>query len=324
MSQGISRLRSKASLRALCQETTLLASDLIAPIFCHLDSQNQAISALPGQFHYAIEHVADYAQSLWDSGIQAVILFGLSDHHDANGSSSYHQDGAIQQALRAIRAQCPDLTLITDVCLCAYTSHGHCGVLDDHDMIDQLATQEILGKIAQSHAQAGADIVAPSGMVDHMVSAIRHALDEAKFYRVGIMSYSCKYASQFYGPFRSASGCQLKSNRLSYQMNPGNWKEAIHEATLDVGESADFLMVKPAGHYLDIIARLNDQFDVPIVAYQVSGEYAMLYHGASAGALTFEPALYEALLSIKRAGASQIITYGAKQVLDWMQTEHMK
>jgi porphobilinogen synthase len=262
-----------------------------------------------------VEKLAEEAKAVSDLGIPAVLLFGLPQKKDETGSEAAHPKGAVQQAVRQLKKQVPGLVVITDVCLCGYTSHGHCGLLTKGGEVDNDATLEVLAQVAVSHAQAGADIVAPSDMMDGRVGAIREALDETGLEMTAILSYAVKYASSFYGPFRDAAESAPQfGDRRAYQMDPANAREAIREAALDVEEGADILMVKPAMPYLDILARMRPEFDLPLAAYQVSGEYAMIKAAAANGWLDETAVMLESLLSIKRAGADLILTYFAKQV----------
>lgn len=269
---------------------------------------------MPGISRLSVDQLGPEAQECLALGIKAVILFGLPEKKDAMGSGAHAKNGIIQQAIKELKNKAPELLVITDVCLCEYTDHGHCGCIIGHD-VDNDATLEILAKTALSHAQAGADMVAPSDMMDGRVAEIRGLLDENNFETIPIMSYAVKYASAFYGPFREAADCSPQfGDRRSYQMDPANSREALREATLDVDEGADILMVKPAVAYLDIIAKLRDEFDLPLAAYHVSGEYAMIKAAAERGWIDGEKVMQETLLSIKRAGADMIITYFAKDM----------
>lgn len=313
------RLRRTPTLRRLVRETGLDPADLIYPLFIVPgEKQRLPISTLAGQFHLSPDEAANEAERLFAQGLSALLLFGLPAHKDALGSSGAAPDGPVQSALRAIKTRVPEMVLITDVCLCEYTSHGHCGALKN-GQVDNDATLPLLAAQALSHVEAGADMVAPSDMMDGRVGAIRQVLDERGFSDLPIMSYSIKYASAFYGPFREAAGSTpQEGDRRGYQMDPANWREAFREAELDVAEGADFLMVKPAGPYLDIISRIRDSFNLPLVAYQVSGEFAMIKAAAAAGLLDEKGAALESLLGLKRAGADLIITYFAPQVLSWL------
>ena len=299
----------------MIRETHLHPSQLVYPLFI-MPGKNlrQEVLSMPGVFRLSIDQLAREAKELLALGINSVILFGLPEHKDAMGSGAHAKNGIIQKGIRELKSKSPELIVITDVCLCEYTDHGHCGCLINEE-VDNDATLEILAKTAVSHAQAGADIVAPSDMMDGRVAEIRAALDENYFDMIPIMSYAVKYASAFYGPFRDAADCAPQfGDRRSYQMDPANSREALREATLDVDEGADFLMVKPAVAYLDIISKLRDEFDLPIAAYHVSGEYAMIKAAAEKGWIDGERVMQETLLSIKRAGADIIITYFAKDM----------
>jgi porphobilinogen synthase (EC 4.2.1.24) len=311
------RLRS-GKIRDLVRETSLSVNDLIYPVFVNetIDSP-QEVSSMPGVFNVPVEMIADDAKEAADLGIPAMILFGVPSTKDEQGSSAWGDDDVVQRAVREIKNELgKDMLVITDVCLCEYTSHGHCGMVDyDTEEIMNDPTLPLLGKTAVSHAKAGADMVAPSGMMDGMITAIRSALDDNNFHNIPIMSYAAKYSSSFYGPFRDAagSGCCF-GDRSSHQMDPANSDEALMEAALDIEEGADIIMVKPALPYLDIIYRLKTEFEMPTAAYNVSGEYAMLKAAAQNGWLDEKQAMYESLLSIKRAGADMIITYFAKDM----------
>ncbi len=309
------RLR-KGKIRNLVRETTLSLDDLVQPIFVdeNIDSPTE-ISSMPGIYKFPLSEVAREAKAIAELGIPAVILFGVPAFKDAEGSSSSGETDVVQEATRRIKAELGDeLVVITDVCMCEYTSHGHCGIIDfETKEILNDPTLEVLGEIAVSHAKAGADIVAPSGMMDGMVGAIREALNSSGFENIPIMSYAAKYYSSFYGPFRDAaeSGCSF-GDRSTHQMDPANSNEALREVTLDIAEGADIIMIKPALPYLDIIYRVKTELGMPTAAYNVSGEYAMLKAAAANGWLDEEKAIYESLIAIKRAGADIIITYFAK------------
>lgn len=314
------RLRRTPALRDMMHRVRLHPSDLIYPIF--VDESAQApvpIKSMPGYSRLPIQHVVDEVKQTIEQGIKAVILFGIPAKKDETGSEAFAMDGIIQKAIRNLKNEFGnELVVMTDVCLCEYTTHGHCGVVKDGEIMNDL-TLEILQKVAASHAQAGADIVAPSGMMDGQIRFIREALDDAGFNRVGIMAYSAKYASCFYGPFREAVECKPKfGDRKSYQMGYGNPDEALREMELDINEGADIIMVKPALAYLDIIHRAKSSFKVPIAAYNVSGEYAMLKAAAQMGWIDEKAAILEVLTGIKRAGADLIITYFAKDVGLWL------
>ena len=309
------RLRKNQAFRALIRETHLSPSQLIYPLFIMPGkNKREEISSMPGVFRVTVDQLRKEAKECLELGINGVILFGLPDKKDAMGSGAHKKDGIIQTAIKELKKCGPELLIITDVCLCEYTDHGHCGCLINKE-VDNDATLEILAKTALSHAQAGADMVAPSDMMDGRVAEIRATLDENNFESIPIMSYSVKYASAFYGPFREAADCTPQfGDRRSYQMDPANSREALREAALDVDEGADILMVKPAVAYLDIITKLRDEFDLPIAAYHVSGEYAMIKAAAEKGWIDGDRVMAETLLSIKRAGADIIITYFAKDM----------
>lgn len=309
------RLRKNSSFRALIRETSLSPSQFIYPLFIMPGkNKKEEISSMPGVYRLTVDLLEQEAKECLELGVNAVILFGLPDKKDGMGSGAHIKDGIIQKAIKELKRKAPEIMVVTDVCLCEYTDHGHCGCIIDGD-VDNDATLEILAKTALSHAQAGADMVAPSDMMDGRVAEIRAVLDENNFDSVPIMSYSVKYASAFYGPFRDAADCSPQfGDRRSYQMDPANAREALREATLDVDEGADIIMVKPAVAYLDIISRLRDEFDLPVAAYHVSGEYAMIKAAAEKGWIDGDKVMEETLLSIKRAGADIIITYFAKDM----------
>jgi len=309
------RLRRTAPLRALVRETRLSADQLVYPLFVVPGKKvRQQVVSMPGVFRVSVDNLAAEAEALLALGINAVILFGIPEKKDGAGSGAHAKDGIVQRAIKQLKRSAPQLMVITDVCLCEYTDHGHCGFLVDNE-VDNDATLEILAETALSHARAGADMVAPSDMMDGRVAEIRAALDENGFELVPIMSYAVKYASAFYGPFRDAAESTPQfGDRRGYQMDPANVREALREATLDTEEGADILMVKPALAYLDIIAKLREEFDLPIAAYQVSGEYAMIKAAAANGWIDGERAMEESLLAIRRAGADIIITYFAKDM----------
>ncbi len=312
----LSRLRKTAMTRALIRETRLHPQQFIAPLFISetLDKAKE-IKSMPGQFQLSLSDLAKEIEVLSELGIPAVLLFGIPKYKDSLGSESFNDEGIIQQAIKIIRAINKDLVIITDLCFCEYTDHGHCGVLDEQSInIDK--TLELLGKQAISHARAGADWVAPSGMTDGMVSAIRYALDTEGYQNIPILSYSAKYCSCLYGPFRDAAqGAPQFGDRKAYQMDPANSEEAIRETSLDLDEGADMIMVKPAGFYLDIIAKMKQHFpEVPLCAYQVSGEYSMIKCAAQNHLINEEQAILESLIAIKRAGADFIISYFAKDI----------
>lgn len=313
------RLRANASVRAMVRETRMSPSSLIYPLFA-IEGENikNEISSLPGQYHWSPDRICEAIEECLAVGVDKVILFGLPAHKDEIGSGAWAENGIVQQAIRAIKAKYPEVYVITDVCMCEYTSHGHCGILCGHD-VDNDKTLEYLAKIALSHAQAGADMVAPSDMMDGRVGAIREILDDNGFKNVPIMAYSAKYASAFYGPFRDAAGSAPSfGDRKSYQMDPHNSREAMLECELDVQEGADIIMVKPALSYLDIIVKAKERFDTPIAAYSVSGEYAMIKATAAAGLIDEYRVMCESALSIYRAGADMLITYYAKELAQAM------
>jgi len=309
------RLRSSDSMRRLVRETSLSVDNLVYPLFVREgENLKEPIKSMTGCFHFSPDTVASEAAEVAALGIPAVLLFGLPDKKDQTGSQAWAENGVIQRSVKEIKKAAPDLLVITDVCLCAYTSHGHCGVIKANK-VDNDATCELLAKVALSHAQAGADIVAPSDMMDGRVKYIRETLEENGFYDVAIMSYAAKFASAFYGPFRDAvDSAPAFGDRKTYQMDPASARQALAEIALDIEEGADIVMVKPALCFLDIIYRARQRFDCPIAAYNVSGEYMMLNSAAQAGLLDKEQAMLEMLYSIKRAGADIIITYFAKEV----------
>ncbi|HME94660.1 MAG TPA: porphobilinogen synthase [Methylomirabilota bacterium] len=307
------RLRESPLLRSMVRETALRVDDFVYPLFAvHGRGVREPISSMPGQCRLSIDELLKECKDAASMGIPAVLLFGLPRDKDPRGTEAYAEDGIIQQAVRAVKDTIPDLLVITDVCLCEYTSHGHCGVVED-GRVKNDPTLELIARTAVSHAEAGADMVAPSDMMDGRVAAIREGLDEAGFPETPIMAYSAKYASAFYGPFREAADSTPQfGDRRSYQMDPANAVEAMREVALDVDEGADIVMVKPALPYLDIIARVKGEFGLPVAAYSVSGEYAMLKAAGQLGWLDEERAVLEALTGIRRAGADIIITYFAK------------
>jgi porphobilinogen synthase len=307
------RLRGSANMRRMVRETEVTVDDLVYPLFVRPgEGLKEPISSMAGCYHLSPDLLANEAAEVADLGIPAVLLFGLPEKKDAQGSEAWAESGAVQQAIHAIKDRVPDLLVITDICLCAYTSTGHCGVIKD-EKLDNDATCELLAKVALSHAQAGADIVAPSDMMDGRIAAIRQALERNGFDGVAIMSYAAKFASAFYGPFRDAAeSAPSFGDRKSYQMDPANAREAMREIELDLEEGADMVMVKPALSFLDIIQRARSRFGCPLAAYNVSGEYMMLHAAADKGLLDREAAMMEVLASIKRAGADIIITYHAK------------
>ena len=313
------RLRRTAAMRRLFSETALSVNDLVLPLFViHGSGVKNKIKSMPGVFQYSADMLPREAKSIAKLGINAVLLFGIPDDKDEVGSSAYRADGVVQQAIRAIKDAVPELLVITDVCLCEYTSHGHCGVIVDGD-VDNDKTLDLLSRMALSHAEAGADIIAPSDMMDGRVKAIRETLDDSGFVNLPIMSYAVKYASAFYGPFRDAAQSAPQfGDRRSYQMDSANVREALREVEQDVAEGADIIMVKPALAYLDVISKVRAMFNHPLAAYNVSGEYSMVKAAASRGWIDERRAVMEILTSIKRAGADVIITYHAKDAARWL------
>ncbi|PHV71846.1 porphobilinogen synthase [Sporanaerobium hydrogeniformans] len=309
------RLRYNPQIRTLVRETSLEVSDLIYPLFIKEGKgQKEEIHSLKGIYRWTLESLEEEINEIVALGIEYVLLFGIPYHKDNKGSEAYNKEGIVQQAIRKIKSLAPHLYVITDVCMCEYTSHGHCGILDEKGYVHNEKSLYYLGQIAVSHAEAGADMIAPSDMMDGRVGYMRHELDEHGFNHIPIMSYSAKYASSFYGPFREAAGSvPAFGDRKTYQMDMANTNEALREVALDIEEGADIVMVKPALSYLDIIRRIKDTYNMPLAAYQVSGEYAMLKMAVANGLLN-EEAIYEATLSIKRAGADMIITYFAKDL----------
>lgn len=311
------RLRSTKAIRNLVRETKLQVEDLIYPLFI-VDGENikREISSMEGVYHFSVDMLDDEIKELTELGIEHVLLFGVPDDEkkDCCGSEAFNAEGGVQRAVRKIKEINPEMDVICDVCMCEYTSHGHCGILTETGYVHNDKTLEYLGKIALSYAQAGADMVAPSDMMDGRIGALRNVLDNNGFENVAIMAYSAKYASSFYGPFREAANSAPQfGDRKTYQMDPANTNEAVIEGQLDVEEGADIIMVKPALSYLDVIQRFKDNFNLPIAAYNVSGEYSMLKLAVKEGLLN-ESAIYEAVMSIKRAGATIIITYFAKDL----------
>jgi porphobilinogen synthase len=310
------RLRSTGALRSLVRETRLDLDSLVCPLF--VGPSTQPNESLPALGRFSVDDLVAEAEELRGLGVPAVILFGIPDEKDEQGSGAWDDEGVVQRALRALRASVPGLVLVTDVCLCEYTSHGHCGVLEGEEVAND-ATIELLARTAVSHVEAGADAVAPSDMMDGRVAAIRGALDDAGFDATPILSYAAKYASAFYGPFREAAeSAPAFGDRRGYQMDPANVREALRECELDVAEGADLLMVKPAMPNLDIIRAVRERFDLPVAAYNVSGEYAMVKAAAAAGWMDERQAALESLTAIKRAGADVIVTYWAKEVARWL------
>ena len=306
------RLRRTAALRNLVRETRLSASQLVLPLFARAGTGvRQPVSSMPGVSQTSVDELVADARAAAGLGVGGVLLFGIPDHKDAEGSGAWDDDGPVQSAVRALKREVPELVVITDVCMCEYTSHGHCGVFVNGE-VDNDATLELLAREAVSHARAGADIVAPSDMMDGRVGAIRRALDENAFQDTAIMAYSAKFAGAFYGPFREAAESTPQSgDRRGYQLDPGNADEAMREVWLDIEEGADLVMVKPAGPFLDIVARVKSETGYPLAAYQVSGEFAMIQAAADRGWISRDQVMMESLLGIRRAGADVIITYFA-------------
>ena len=312
--QRLRRLRHTPALRDLARETRLDAGDLIEPLFvCPGTKVRRPIASMPGQFNLSVDEVAQHAVESFSLGLRALILFGIPETKDARGSGAYDADGIVQRAIGAIRKAAPEMLILTDVCLCEYTDHGHCGLVEDGRIAND-PTLDLLAKQAVSHARAGADLVAPSDMMDGRVGVIRRALDAAGLPDTPILSYAAKYASAFYGPFRDAAQSTPSfGDRRSHQMDPGNVREALREVALDIEEGADMVMVKPALPYLDVIYRVSRRFPVPVAAYHVSGEYAMLEAAAANGWIDRDRAVLESLLAIRRAGADRIVTYHARE-----------
>ncbi len=315
------RLRRSEIIRRMVRESSLSRNDLIYPLFvCPGNGIKEEIASMPGNYHFSVDLITSECSEISDMGIPAVILFGITNVKDDKGSEAYSSSGIVQRAVEAIKNTVPELCIITDVCLCAYTSHGHCGVLKDSE-VDNDSTLDLLARQAVSHARAGVDMVAPSDMMDGRVAAIRGALDTAGFSHTVIMSYAAKYASAYYGPFREAVDSAPRiGDRRSYQMDPPNALEALREVGEDIAEGADIVMVKPALAYLDVVYRVKERFNIPLAAYNVSGEYAMILAGCERGYLDKECIVRETLLAIKRAGADLIITYFAKEVVkeNWL------
>ncbi|NLL30060.1 porphobilinogen synthase [Clostridium isatidis] len=316
------RLRANAAIRDLVRENKVNSSDFIFPIFV-VEGENikREISSMEGNYHWSIDRLPEIIKEIEEHKIRGVIIFGLPNHKDECGSESFNDDGIVQKAVRKIREITNNLYIITDVCMCEYTSHGHCGILSDND-VNNDKTLEILGKIALSHARAGAHMVAPSDMMDGRIGHIRNVLDENGYENVAIMSYAAKYSSHFYGPFREAANSAPQfGDRKTYQMDPANSKEALKEIEWDVKEGADVVIVKPAMSYLDIVRAVKDKINIPICAYNVSGEYAMVKAGAKAGLIDERGVALEMLLSMKRAGADMIITYYALEAARWLKED---
>jgi porphobilinogen synthase len=313
------RIRGKEIFRRMVRETSLSVNDLIYPMFSAFGTDiRKEVSSMPGIYQQSIEHIVAEASEVYQLGIPAVILFGIPEAKDAVGSDAYAEHGIIQQTIRAIKQNVPGLAVITDVCLCEYTDHGHCGVIKDGD-VDNDATVSLLAREALSHAQAGADMVAPSDMMDGRVAAIRRVLDENGFRHIPVMSYAVKFASGYYGPFREAAESTPQfGDRRSYQMDPANRREALREAAQDIVEGADIIMVKPGLPYLDILRDLRNEYTIPLAVYNVSGEYSMIKAAARNGWIDEERVVMETMLGFKRAGADLIITYHAKDVARWL------
>lgn len=306
------RMRQNEAFRRMMRETRLSVDNLIMPLFAVTGKGvKEPIASMPDQYHLSVENVAKTSRQAADLGIPAVVLFGLPEKKDPLGTGAYAKDGIVQRAIREVKNKCPDIVVITDVCLCQYTDHGHCGMVEN-GVIDNDGSLDLLARVALSHAEAGADMVAPSDMMDGRVGFIREILDENDFTNIPIMSYAAKYCSAFYGPFREAADSSPQfGDRRTYQMDPANSLEAVREASLDITEGADIIMVKPALPYLDIISRIREEIDLPVAAYNVSGEYAMIMAADKMGWLDKNAAAMEALTAIKRAGAEMILTYFA-------------
>jgi porphobilinogen synthase len=308
------RLRSSETLRRMVRETTLRSSDFIYPLFVIYGQDKKIpVNSMPGVFQFSVDRLPEEIKEIDSLKIPAVLLFGLPEHKDSLGSSAYQDNGVVQEATRLIKTICPEILVITDVCLCEYTDHGHCGLIDQKGVVDNDATLDLLAQEALSHARAGCDIVAPSDMMDGRIGYIRKELDDNGYEDIPIMAYAAKYASSFYGPFRDAADSAPQfGDRKSYQMDGANIREALREVALDIEEGADIVMVKPALPYLDVIKAVKEKFAYPTAAYNVSGEYAMIKAAAACGWLDEERVMMEALTSIKRAGADLIISYFAK------------
>jgi porphobilinogen synthase len=316
------RLRENKMIRDLVQETVLTPKDFVYPVFV-VEGENikEEISSLPGNYHYSVDRLGEFVREVEKSGVRGVLIFGLPKHKDEEGSCSYDSEGIVQRAVRKIKELSNKIFVITDVCMCQYTSHGHCGILQG-SRVDNDKTLEYIARVALSHAEAGADMVAPSDMMDGRVEAIRTLLDEKGYTHVSIMSYSAKYASAFYGPFREAADSTPQfGDRKSYQMDPSNIRQAMQEIEADIAEGADIVMIKPALSYLDVIRWARDRYDLPVAAYNVSGEYAMIKTTAAAGLINERAAALEMLTAMKRAGADIIITYYALQAALWVMEE---
>lgn len=324
------RLRRTAGIRSLVRETVLGTNDFIYPIFVtHGSNVKEEIPSMPGVYHFSMDRLEEEIRDVVASGVGAILLFGVPETKDAVGTSAYDADGIVQRATRAIKGWAPELVIVADTCLCQFTDHGHCGIVRQDEatgtaIVDNDRSLELLVRTAVSQAEAGADIIAPSNMMDGFVHAIRAGLDEAGYSDIAIMSYSVKYASAFYGPFRDAAHSAPQfGDRKTYQMDPANVREAAREAESDVAEGADMLMVKPALAYLDVLRMLKEQFDLPVVAYNVSAEYSMVKAGAANGWINEKAIVLETLTGMKRAGADMIITYHAKDAARWLRGEEV-
>lgn len=322
------RLRRSSALRSLVRETVLTVDDFIYPIFVTYGvNVKDEISSMPGVYHFSLDRLEEEIREVAAAGIKSVLLFGVPEHKDAEGTSAYEQNGIVQQAIRAIKQWAPELLIVADTCLCQFTDHGHCGVIHmdkstGSAVVDNDSSLKLLVRTAISQAEAGADVIAPSNMMDGYVQAIREGLDQAGFSDIAIMAYSVKYSSAFYGPFRDAAHSAPQfGDRKTYQMDPANKREALREAESDVAEGADTLMVKPALAYLDIISLIKEQFDLPVVAYNVSAEYSMVKAAAANGWIDERAVVLETLTGMKRAGADIIITYHAKDASRWLKGE---
>jgi len=315
------RLRTTSAMRTLVRETTLHVKDLIYPLFViEGEKVKREVPSMPGVFQLSMDHLMDEMNDVQALGIKAVMLFGVPDEKDETGTGAYAEHGIVQEATRLIKENMPDMLVVADTCLCEYTSHGHCGVIEHNDVVND-ASRELLAQTAVSQAEAGADIIAPSNMMDGFVITIRQALDQAGFEHIPIMSYAIKYASAFYGPFRDAADSTPSfGDRKTYQMDPANRLEAMREAESDVTEGADFLIVKPALAYLDIVRDVKNNFNLPIVAYNVSGEYAMVKAASQQEWIDEQAIIMEKMIAMKRAGADLILTYFAKDVATWLQS----
>ncbi|HYE72099.1 MAG TPA: porphobilinogen synthase [Blastocatellia bacterium] len=313
------RLRQSAVLRTLVRETQLSPSNFIYPLFaCSGEGVKREIRSMPGVYNLSVDEIVKEAEAAQRWGVSSVIVFGLPEAKDEIGSGAYAEDGIVQRAIRALKREVKDMLVIADTCLCEYTSHGHCGVIKNND-VDNDPTLELIAQTAVSQAEAGADVIAPSGMMDGMIAAIRRALDESGFQNIPVLSYAIKYASAYYGPFREAADSTPQfGDRRSYQMDPANIREALREADLDVEQGADMLMVKPALPYLDVIRAARERYKLPIAAYQVSGEYAQIKAAAQLGWIDGDRVMMESLTAIKRAGADMILTYFAKDAIRFL------